>query len=259
MDNFLIYYTIIRSRWTSMNGIKNCTYLSVLMLPHFVNLRIFESGIDFETRMDDCMPIGLIFKGNKINNYEGKKWMSLIEDEGNWVILNLLLPQLNDASCIFLRCCWFSRLHGDKFPGDRCGVMSDQTRETCSSNISWSSLSSSNINLALIASANNLLLFDCSTWWNMHYNFKMNSVIILETDYTTFKIFFIKKFTSKSFLFSSSILSCSFFTASNLGIRTLRNSSEERVWDLTSTRCVRGMTCWQINFFVTLLYKKCQL
>lgn len=34
-------------------------YLSVLMLPHFVNLRMFESGIDFDTRIDDCMPIFL--------------------------------------------------------------------------------------------------------------------------------------------------------------------------------------------------------
>lgn len=30
--------------------------LSVFMLPHLLNLRMFESDIDFDVRIDDCVP-----------------------------------------------------------------------------------------------------------------------------------------------------------------------------------------------------------
>lgn len=30
--------------------------LSVFMLPHLLNLRMFVSGIDFDARIDDCVP-----------------------------------------------------------------------------------------------------------------------------------------------------------------------------------------------------------
>lgn len=30
--------------------------LSVFMLPHLLNLRMFESGIDFDVRIEDCAP-----------------------------------------------------------------------------------------------------------------------------------------------------------------------------------------------------------
>lgn len=73
------------------------------------------------------------------------------------------LPAMICANSCFLLCRFCA--HGDKLPGDLCGVKSDQTRDTCWSRMSWSVSSSSSISLALNASAN---IFpppfaDCST------------------------------------------------------------------------------------------------
>lgn len=78
-------------------------------------------------------------------------------------LLKLMAPSLTmPESCVVVRLRDGMGGQGDIVPGERCGVWSFHTRDTCWSSMSWS-LSSSNANFSRIASANaRSLAFDRS-------------------------------------------------------------------------------------------------
>lgn len=64
--------------------------LSVLMLPHLLNFRMFESGIDFDVLIEDCRP------DQKMLNLTKKIQFQLIFSP----------PAIKLISCGFFRCRW---------------------------------------------------------------------------------------------------------------------------------------------------------
>lgn len=155
---------------------------------------------------------------------------------------SLTMPE----SCVVVRLRDGMGGQGDIVPGERCGVWSFHTRDTCWSSMSWS-LSSSKANFSRIASANaRSLAFDRSLFpWGAlitRYNLLNKHIkitLLLNNNY------FPLRQTSKRARSSRSRLR---FTSSSLGISRARSSfSFNGLCSFECSRCVRG---------ITLLYTK---
>lgn len=135
------------------------------------------------------------------------------------------------ANSCFLLCRFCA--HGDKLPGDLCGVKSDQTRDTCWSRMSWSVSSSSSSSLALNASAKIFppLFADRSTWVGGQWDFVR----------FVWEVAVSSQLTSSNLLWNISFFACSLAMTSSFGIKAFRNASSDKTWDLGSIRWVRGI------------------